>query len=356
MPSPRTPAGEALRALLPTGADPYTTVDLACHTAFLVRDRSVLPDLVDLVRVDPELSAGLIVALAALVDVDSTPNAMLEWLGTEDGRMKEQLRMVGALAEARQEHDDAAADTLPEVTLDSMRAVAHVARLAGVMQPCGTMGGHARHRQKKDRVCYRCDRARSLYERATPEEKELLKTPLAAPGRKVSPAACGTVAGYDQHIEFGERPCTPCLSAAAAVVVTAPKQPGKNRGSCGSHVGFNKHTDKNEEPCTRCRAAQRVYDAARKRVKRAAGKPAPPVVELGEDGKPVTQVRPVCGQPRGFAAHKRRGEDPCRPCVEAQRVYEADRKRNYRDSKKVGGEVHQFPATRPQENTEQRAA
>ena len=344
MPTTPTPAGEALRALLPDGADPYAAIDLACHTAFLVRDRDIVSDLSAVVRADPDLAAGLIVALGALVDVDATPTKLLAWLGTEDGRLQESGRMVGALAEARQEYDDVAADTLPEVTLESMRAMEHAARLARVMAPCGTMGGHARHSSNKQPVCYRCTRARWLFDNATPEQRELVKAPLV-PSNHFLPLAplCGTVGGYDRHREFDERVCTPCLTAAASAVIRSPHLPAAIRVSCGSHVGYNKHCDKDEDPCTDCRAGQRIYDTARKRLKREAKKGPAVAVELGEDGKPVTQIRETCGHPRGFAAHKRNDEDPCGRCREAQRVYEAERKRLQRQARKTNGTVHQSP-------------
>lgn len=50
--------------------------------------------------------------------------------------------------------------------------------------------------------------------------------------------------------------------------------------------------------------------------------PALPGVRLGgEGGRPVTPDDPRHGQPRGWYAHRRDGEDPCRDCKQAVRRY-----------------------------------
>lgn len=268
----RTQAGEALRAMLPAGTDPYSTIELACHTAFLVRDREILPGVLDVVKTDPEMAASLIVALAALVDVDSRPADMLAWLGTTDGQQQETARQAAALAEARAEYNDATGDTLPPVTLESMREVAHAARLAGVMMPCGTPAAYRRHVKQEQEACPRCAWAWWLYSKATREEREILKTPLKYPvtsatTRDWGTIRCGTIGGYDAHREHGEQVCRKCLNAAAEAITAATlaQQPRETRirPQCGSHEGYVAHRRVFEEPCDDCRAAQTAYDAAR---------------------------------------------------------------------------------------------
>jgi hypothetical protein len=219
----QTDAEKALSLLLPDGADPATTIELACHVAFLVHDRDVLTGLTDVVRADPDLAAGLLVTLAAMVDVDQRPDDLIAWLGTPASRQQDTVRTAGALTEARADYDDAGGDTLPEVTLETMREMIHASKLHGVVQPCGTPAAHARHVKRKQKPCFRCTRARYLYDQATPDERKLLTTPITAPGHTVRclchskrPARaqkCGTRYGYETHISRGEDPCVACRKA-----------------------------------------------------------------------------------------------------------------------------------------------
>lgn len=349
-----TPAGEALRAMLPAGADPYATIEHAFHVAFLVRDRHVIPGLVDGAETNPEMTASLIVTLAALVDIDSRPDMMLDWLGTHEGRERETARMIGALAEAREEYDEAGGDTLPEVTLESMRDLIHASRLAGVANPCGTPAGLARHNRRKQRPCFRCRAAGRLFAKATPEERELVHKPLLHPNFKPQlcdhpPVECGTLTGYEHHIRHDQAPCDECRQALAAVVndivpvvkcgtaagyelhrerdekpcracgkaVTALLAdvallaPTK-RPSCGSHAGYTAHVSAGEVACQRCRRAQSRYDAGRRRRKSKGQKKSP-------------TKRDSCGSHAGYNAHSSAGEHYCDACYEAQKAYDAAR-------------------------------
>lgn len=268
-----TPAGEALRAMLPERSDPYAMINLACRAAFLVRDGQLLPDLVDLAVTDRRLSAALIVSLAALVDIDERPDDLLAWLGTPDGRDQETARMRAATAETRAAFDAATAetraaydDTLPPVTMESMRDMIHAARVAGVQHPCGTPAAYRRHVKQRQKACPRCTWAWWLYSRATVEERALLKA--AAPDvdrrhpptvRASGPGKCGTVAGYDTHRENRETPCQDCLLAAVEVV--SRLKPTRIRRSCGSHGGYVAHKKNKENVCDPCGEAQTRYDA-----------------------------------------------------------------------------------------------
>lgn len=248
----KTAAGEALREMLPDGADPYATLELAFHTAFLARDINMMPDLIAVVASDPELAAGLIVTLAALVDIDQRPEHMLDWLGTYEGREQETVRLVGALTEARQEYDIAAADTLPEVTLESMRAVRHNAKLAGVLMPCGTTAAYSRHINRKQKPCTRCNRARYLYDNATPEQKALLKEPLAGFNKMPQP----------------------------------PLKPPTWRPNCGKRTGYRAHKTAQEEPCDSCYEAIRSRSIRKYDERRAReGKPARQPTTRVQDGQ-----------------------------------------------------------------------
>jgi hypothetical protein len=217
----KTSAGERLRELLPDGSDPYLTIDLAGHVAFLVRDRQTGPELTEIVKAFPELAAGLIVALAAMVDVDARPGDLLDWLGTHKGLHYDTIRTAAALNEARQEVDDTASDTLPPVTLETMRAMRHNAELMGVWHPCGTLAAHSRHVRNKERPCVRCTTARWLYDNATPDQRKLLTRPLDGYGKvgdldRKPPtwrSRCGERAGYVAHKKANEEPCDDCYAA-----------------------------------------------------------------------------------------------------------------------------------------------
>jgi hypothetical protein len=339
--------------MLPAGADPYATIDFACHMAFLVRDRQVMPELVDGVKANPELTASLVVTLAALVDIDTRPADMLDWLGTYEGRERETARMIGALAEARQEYDEAAADTLPEVTLESIRDLNHAARLAGVQHPCGTPAGLARHYRRKQQPCMRCRAAGRLLDKATAEERALVHQPLLHPNFKpmlcdhplvecgtlsgydhharrgeapceectraltaamadvVQVVRCGTAAGYEMHRERDEKPCAACGKAIAALLTDVALLAPTKRPSCGSHAGYNAHGAAGEVACQHCRKAQTKYDARRRR-RRTSQKKAP-------------THRPSCGSHAGYNAHGAAGEYYCDACFEGQQLYDAER-------------------------------
>lgn len=351
----KTEAGERLRAMLPDGTDPYLTIDLAGHVAFLARDRQLLPGLLDVVNTMPELTAGLIVALAAMVDIDARPGDLIDWLGTAEDRRRETTRMIGALAEARQEYDDATADTLPGVTLESMRAAAHAANLAGVLHPCGTNGAYAREKAAGKDACPRCERAHALWLHASPQERALLKTPLTAQGgRRVvavcgtaagyeahvkagedpcpvcqkaidgmlaalvpPPAApCGTVAGYDAHTKHGQKRCRICRDAIAVVLADVPVFPPKKRPSCGSCPGYNAHARRREIACGPCSEARAKYDAEQYRKRQAQRR--------RKMKKPPIRRR-SCGSHAGYVAHGHVGERACDDCALAQRQYDAAR-------------------------------
>lgn len=346
----KTAAGESLRVMLPDGSDPYATIELACHTAFLARDRVMMPELTTVAAADPQLAAGLIVTLAALVDIDARPDTLLDWLGTHEGREQETIRTLAALTEARQEYDEAAADRLPEVTLESIRDLIHAARLAGVAQPCGTPAGFARHGKRKQTPCWRCRTARRLYENATPEERALIKKPLPntnlkAPVCEHPIVECGTLAGYDFHIRDEEPPCAacrqvfaamlaevmplprhgtgagfdahaergekPCIDCRRAVQLVDDLAPPKKRASCGSSSGYAAHKRQRERPCERCSKARSRQDAARRKRKQR------------QDKLPPTW-RPSCGSRAGYNAHCRAGEERCDACAQAQQVYSAE--------------------------------
>jgi hypothetical protein len=213
----QTGAESALRMMLPASVDTAATIELACHTAFLVRDREPLADLDAVVRTDPEAAAGLIVALAAMVDVDKRPRDLLAWIGNTAALQQGTVLAVGALAEARKEYDDVGADTLPPVTLESMRQMAHVARLTGARQPCGTIAAHRRHVRAGHQPCLRCQQARELYDSATPEQRKLIRHPPATTATQARPS-CGSPAGYVAHLAATpkEDPCDPCRAARKA--------------------------------------------------------------------------------------------------------------------------------------------
>lgn len=258
----QTQAGEALRAMLPAGADPDAMIEHASHLVLLVHDRVLQEDLHALVASEPDRAVGLIITLAALVDVDSGPARRLSWLGSTEALTADSLRTAGAFIEARKEYDEAGGDTLPPVTLESMRLLAHAARVAGVAQPCGTIGGWGRHVRMDKKVCARCRTARRLYDNASPAERKLVTTPLAGPAPKPP----------------GRMPKAAPSASAIAPPPASADEPGQRRGStgrakknqynppvlrrsCGKRSGYIQHRRHHEKPCEPCSAAQAAYSA-----------------------------------------------------------------------------------------------
>lgn len=250
MSAAHTRAGEALRAMLPAGADPAAAIEFACHLAFLVRDRVVVDDLIDAVKLHPDQATALIVTLAALVDIDRRPDDLLSWLSSQGSLEQATARAAGAVVEARQEYDEAAADTLPEVTLHSMVEMAHAAAVARVRTPCGTIGAYYRHIKNQTPVCLRCERAREIWKQATPGQREMMKRPkLRPPARpQPRPAAAPVV-----------EPAPPLVCDSCQRRVPGEKLPPKTRPSCGKRSGYNMHTKHNEQPCPACSAANSEY-------------------------------------------------------------------------------------------------
>lgn len=330
----RTHAGEALRIMLPASTDPYALAELAAETAFLVRDRNIAGDAATLARVDPDLAAALIVTLAAMIDVDRKPADLLSWLGTGDQLADDSARTLGALAEARLMYEEAGGDTLPPVTLESMRAAAHAAALAGTVQPCGTVAAERRHQVKKSRPCVRCAEARRIYDRATPEERAWLKTMPVLPGQvlKVKECSgcapvCGTAAGYDAHLKLRQPPCADCQQVVAglagntlppvtldsiAALAIAAKLAGVPH-PCGTPGAWVRHRRHGEVPCPRCTLAYNIVDRATPEERTA----------LQDKIRKAERGTSSCGTASGYALHRYYQEDPCDPCIEGRR--EADR-------------------------------
>lgn len=239
----RTQAEKALAVMLPAGADPKTLIEDACHLVFLSRDRVMQDDLATMVADDPDRAVGLLVTLAAFVDADRSPDEMIAWLGGNRGRDQETARTIGALEEARAEYAAEAADTLPEVTFESMREMIHLAKMSDVVQPCGTPAAHARHLKRKQRPCPRCVKARQIYDDLTGEQRELLRTPITK---------------ADHFVR--------CL---------CHYKKSQKRPNCGEPGGYNSHKARGEDPCIPCRKARSEYDARRHAERLAAEGRAP---------------------------------------------------------------------------------
>ena len=72
---------------------------------------------------------------------------------------------------------------------------------------------------------------------------------------------------------------------------------------CGEPRGYGAHRRRNEIPCDDCLKAHAAYERERR------NRPVPAVRQLVE-----------CGTPSAWRRHLRRNEKPCEPCVLAHRA------------------------------------
>lgn len=72
---------------------------------------------------------------------------------------------------------------------------------------------------------------------------------------------------------------------------------------CGTQAGWHRHRRRGEEPCESCREANRERHRERRRAR-------------GVQPKPPLQP---CGTKAGYQCHSRRGEEPCDACKQARR-------------------------------------
>lgn len=86
----------------------------------------------------------------------------------------------------------------------------------------------------------------------------------------------------------------------------------------GTRSGYQKHRRRGEEPCEPCLVAKQAEQNARRREVRAS------------EGKTPRARVAACGTSSGYQAHKRRQERPCLECVDAQQLYDRERKRSAR--------------------------
>ena len=153
------------------------------------------------------------------------------------------------------------------------------------------------------------------------EPEDLLPDP-STPGpqrRPFDPAKCGTRAGFKQHARHDEDPCVRCVEANRAY------QDAYNKARravtrrplvlrpCGTNAAYARHITHGEDPCDPCTVAHAEYQRKNR---------------IGPDGKTRLTVAPLnpdsCGEYKGYKAHIRRGQDPCDPCAAAQVEYFQD--------------------------------
>lgn len=131
---------------------------------------------------------------------------------------------------------------------------------------------------------------------------------------------CGTEAGYAAHHRRNETACTACTHAATAAraarlaargPIAATRIVTNGPGKCGEPRGYWRHMNANELPCEPCVDAKRANDRNKHANSRQQAR------ETGE----AAAVNEACGERRGYRRHRARGEEPCGPCVEANRAY-----------------------------------
>lgn len=94
---------------------------------------------------------------------------------------------------------------------------------------------------------------------------------------------------------------------------------------CGTAGGYGRHVFRKEPICDPCRTAwreyQKKYDKARGRTNHDKGA-IPPTLE-------------PCGTYGSAQRHRKYGEQLCEACLQADRVYKAEKARGYRAAKKA---------------------
>lgn len=91
-------------------------------------------------------------------------------------------------------------------------------------------------------------------------------------------AECGTVSGYGLHRSRGQDACEPCRIAwrdyhrARRAAGYAPPPERRAPAEHGTFAASQRHRARGEELCEPCRAADRLYKAEKARQYRAAAK------------------------------------------------------------------------------------
>jgi len=140
---------------------------------------------------------------------------------------------------------------------------------------------------------------------------------------------CGTQRGVEEHIRDGDdcRVCKEWLkngatstgpngqqTPAAKRVKASPATPRKV-AECGTNGAYQRHRRNGETPCEPCVEARRVYNREKKRIEREKA------------GVKPRQILPrEHGTLRGYRQHKSLGEPKCDPCKEAHNADERARR------------------------------
>ena len=115
-------------------------------------------------------------------------------------------------------------------------------------------------------------------------------------------------------------PCDDCLAAHRAYVESrrGPKKPLKPIEH-GTERGYNAHMRRRIDPCDKCKTAHSLYTSLKKHTRRQREAKANPEKRKWQTIKH--------GTPAGYAAHRRRKEDPCTACRKAHSAKTAENKR-----------------------------
>ena len=178
---------------------------------------------------------------------------------------------------------------------------------------CGTERGYNAHKSANEPACQYCKSWKAKHDAG------LVK--VAPIKSKRQTAQCGTASGYAKHRRNSETACKPCRDAMNEYRRTKsqegrkdnPKRNNQHTANLkphGTSAAFQRHKRAGEEPCQPCIEAKRIESAEAQRKARAKNPPKP------------KQVQP-CGTNAGNQRHRKNGEPSCEPCTKAMQAYGA---------------------------------
>ena len=86
---------------------------------------------------------------------------------------------------------------------------------------CGKFEGYKKHKRNHETICPPCREAKRV--RSAEEYAKLVAARVENPP-VFDPSACGTPAGYQRHVKFGNEKCDPCKAARTAYMADYREQ------------------------------------------------------------------------------------------------------------------------------------
>ncbi len=197
-------------------------------------------------------------------------------------------------------------------------------------------GGHDYNTERAWRTAVYLGKQREAAQRSERAAERAAKAAARVAEKAAKPrrqARCGTNSGYARHTSRKEEPCNPCRDAHRDYArdlwqrqtrglpvqpVKGPRKPIQH----GTTAGYAAHKRRGDDRCDACWDAEAAHARARLAEKRRT---QPRKTSTNKGGRPVQPIRH--GTPAGHAAHRRREEQPCTECREANARYRADLKK-----------------------------